>query len=192
MKKFFLSLVVGVMIFAGAGCVGSKLTSPFSQNEEVEGVWRLAFDLPSGWVMVKEYDAPRKEAVMPSQNVTRDLPTVIVQSTAKAIVKSGMPDAAVSNETYVTSSFAQIRVDKLDARRVIPSDAEDLGNGFSFADGKYYFLTASGEKYQFVITTNGEDDAAARSVILSAQPVTRYVDTPSAVTIEPDDVTTNE
>lgn len=191
MKQFFLAFTAIVLVLTGAGCAASNLWSSMSGSENVEGPWRLAFDLPEGWVMVKEYDEPRNEAITPSQTVSHDLETIILQSTEKAIVESGTPKDSVSAETYVTSEYTMIRVDRLDARRVIPSNAEDLGNGFSVAEGKYYFQTSSGEKYQCVVTNNGGDENLAKTIILSAKLVTVFTDTQAAASGE-NGVQTNE
>lgn len=201
MKHFFLSFVVGFLVLAGAGCAASNIFSSLSGSDVVEGKWRLAFDLPPGWVMVKEYDSPRKEAVTPSQDVTHDLATILLQSTEKAIVDHGTPGATVSTDTYVTSNYTEIRVDKLDTRRVIPSDATDLGKGFSYAEGKYYYQTESGEKYQFTVTASYENsvegydalnDSTVKAIVLSARPVTKYTDTQAAGSVDSGDVKTNE
>ncbi len=189
MKTFFSAFAVGMLVLMGGGCAASGIVSSITGNGNVEGKWRLAFELPAGWVMVGEYDAPKTDPVIPSQDVTRDAATIMLQSTEKAIVESGVPENTVSTETYVTSNYTFIRVDVLDARRVIPRDAENLGNGFFFAEEKYYFVTEAGEKYQFVISQNGGDDAVARAIILSAKPVTVFTDAPAEPTAE---VQTNE
>ena len=176
--------MLGGMLLAGGGC-----SSP-SQTAIVEGKWSLAFSLPEGWAVVKEYNEPRKEAVTPSQDVTHDLPTVVIQSTSKAIVRTSTPEATVLADSYVSSNFTKIVAYKLDPRRNVPSSATDLGNGF-FQDADavnvctgdnvcratFYYVTANDEKYQFTVYTNMQSTDAARAVILSAQPVTSFTDT---------------
>lgn len=185
MKKLFSALAIGGLVLMGGGCAASNVVSSIIGDDNVEGKWRLAFDLPEGWVMVAEYDEPRENIVTPDQNVTHDLPTVLLQSTSKAIVQGGAPDAAiVPAETYVTKDYSSIRVDRLDERRIIPKDAEDLGNGFSTSEGKYYFVSSSGEKYQFVITSDDKDLTDEIAVILSATTVTVFTDTPVEATAE--------
>jgi len=176
MKNIFISLVLGVLVLAGAGCAASGMISSLSGDANVEGKWKLAFDLPEGWAMVKEYDEPRIDAVTPSQEITHDLSTVILQNTSKAIVEGGLPKDTVSSDTYVTSAYTMIRADRLDPRRIIPKDAENLGNGFFLAEGKYYFQSSTGEKYQFVVTNNGGSEETARAIILSAKVVTVFTD----------------
>jgi hypothetical protein len=190
MKKLFSALALSGVVLVGGGCAASNIVSSIVNGDAVEGKWRLAFDLPENWVMVREYDKPREEAVTPRQNVTRDLPTILLQSTDKSIVQGGTPDVEkVPAETYVTADYSIIRVDRLDERRVIPKDAEDLGNGFSTSEGKYYFVSSSGEKYQFVITSDDEDLTDEIAVILSATTVTVFTDAPAEPTAE---VQTNE
>lgn len=169
-------MVLGVFVLAGAGCAASGVLSSLSGDSNVEGKWKLAFDLPEGWVMVKEYDEPRTSAVTPSQEVTNDISTIILQNTSKAIVEGGLPQDSVSPDTYVTSAYTMIRADRLDPRRIIPKDAENLGNGFFLAEGKYYFQSSTGEKYQFVVTNNGGSEEMAKAIILSAKVVTVFTD----------------
>lgn len=182
-KRFFGSLMLGAMLLAGGGCSSS------SQTATVEGKWRLAFALPEGWAMVKEYNEPRKETVTPDQNVTHDLSTVIIQSTSKAVARTSTPATTVPADTYVSSNFTKIVAYKLDPRRNIPSSATDLGNGFSqdtdvanvctgdnVCRATFYYVTPNDEKYQFTVYTNMQSTDAARAVILSAQPVTSSTD----------------
>ncbi len=190
MNTLVLALAMSGIVLLGGGCAASNIVSSVVGNADVEGKWRLAFDLPEGWVMVTEYNEPRESVVTPNQSVTRDLPTVILQSTEKAIVEGGTPDAAkVPAETYVVRDYSSIRVDRLDTRRIIPKDGEDLGNGFSTSEGKYYFVSASEEKYQFVITSDDNDLTDEIAVILSAVTVTDFIDAPAEPTAE---VQTNE
>ena len=175
------------MVLAGAGCAwggGAK-------NESVSGKWFLSFDLPEGWIMAEEYDAPRTEVVTPNQEVNQGMKTVVLQSTNKAIVPNGQaPTAEVSADTYVLENFTIIDVYKLDPRFVISKSAEDLGNGFAAADGKYFFTAPDGSRYQFVVKTNSQSDEIAKKVILSAKLVTDYTGTtPNATAGE---VSTNE
>lgn len=196
-KRLFGSLMLGVMLLAGGGCSSGSTT--------VEGKWRLAFNLPEGWAMVKEYNEPRKEVVTPSQDVTHDLPTVIIQSTSKAIARTSTPEATISTDTYVASNFSKIVAYKLDDRRKIPSSATDLGNGYyqdtdaanvctgdNICRATFYYVTSNEEKYQFTVYTNMQSTDAARAVILSAQPVTSFTDTAPAASATSSDVQTNE
>lgn len=193
MKKLLLSLGAVAVLLTGAGC-----SVPGASNSAgVEGKWNLAFDLPSGWTEVASYPTPNKVAVTPSTDVNHTMTTVVLQSTDKAIVRSGTPDAAVAVDSYVASNYTKIDVDRLDARRSIPKDAKDLGNGFFKAAAvaesdrsTYYFKTSTGEKYQFTVWVNGQDASVAESVILSSEPVTVFTDTVPPVSATGSDATT--
>lgn len=169
MKKLLLTL--GLLIAVGGGCVGA-LGDKFGGDKTVEGDWHLAFDLPDGWVMAVPYDEPDSEAIVPDQAIARDLNEVYLQSTDKAVIADGStPDAAVSTDTYVTSGYTQIRVTQMDTRRVIPSEAEDLGDGFLKLDGDFYLKTESAN-YKFDI--RGDDTDQAEDIILSAEVVNEF------------------
>lgn len=190
MNKLFSAVALSVIVLAGGGCAASNIVTSIIGEETVQGPWRLAFDLPEGWAMVKEYDEPTTSAIAPDPNVTRDLQTVIVQSTNKVILQGARPDVSlVSEDTYVIADYSLIRIDRLDERRVIPRDAEDLGDGFAVSEGKYYFTAESGEKFQFTITSDDNDLTDEIAVIRSAKLVTEFTDTPAAPTAE---VQTNE
>lgn len=172
MKHIFFGAIL--MVFLGAGCVGRG-----TENAAVSGKWFLSFDLPEGWVMTAEYDSPRSAAVIPTQEVSPAMKTVVLQSTDKAIIFSGrLPSAEVPAESYVLENYTAIDVYKLDPRYVMSTAAQDLGNGFSTVDGRYFFTASDGSRYQFVIKTNGQSDDLARQVILSAQLVTNDISTP--------------
>lgn len=180
MKRLFLGLIGLVLI--GAGCI------PVA-NKPVDGKWRLAFDLPSGWVMVVPYEVPGKgETLKPlSDGVRRDDSEIYLQSTDKAICwSSGGPCA----EGSVLNEGQQIRVTVLDARRKLDlKELTDLGHGFYLkpgstapADGPellardiYYFVSDT-NTYEFRYTG---DASIVKKVILSAKVVTHYTDLPT-------------
>ncbi len=181
MKKLFALL--GVLLLVGGGCLS---LGKLGNDKVVAGDWHLAFDLPSGWVMVVPYQTPNTEPVVPSQAVDRDNNEVYLQTTDKAIVIGGIaPEAEVPAETYVTlSGQTQIRVSQLDPRRVVPSEAEDLGDGFfklkmceagedcqlgGRSNYDYYFKTDSAN-YKFIVY--GDDTKLAEDIISSAEVVT--------------------
>jgi len=180
MKKMILGLCALVLL--GGGCAMAPSV--------VEGNWYLAFDLPSGWVMVPDYTVGN--VALPSQeDVNREVSDVILQSVDKTIWTSlgrapSEEETAIMGE-YVMEDYSIIRVLRIDTRRVVPSEAEDLGNGFYklklCEDGEdcqiggrynydYYFISDAGNKYQFMITTNGQSYDSAEEIILSAQEVT--------------------
>jgi hypothetical protein len=178
MKKALFGLFILVLI--GGGCVF---------NRPVEGDWFLAFDMPEGWVMVKSYMLG-SEAIPINDAITRDISEIVIQSTSKGVYYStgSMPDELTLQRIgeIETENFSYIRVLKLDDRRIIPSDAEDLGDGFSklkicddggecTAGGRYnydYYLQTENGKFQFLITLKGHDIDEAEDLILSAQEVT--------------------
>lgn len=180
MKKLILGLCALVLL--GGGCA----TTP----SVVEGNWYLAFDMPSEWVMVPDYTAGN--VTFPSEgDVSIENNDVILQSVGKTIwTSSGRApsegEVAIMGE-YVTEDYSMIRVLRLDTRRVVPSESEDLGNGFFklklCEDGEdcqiggrynydYYFVTEAGNKYQFMVTTNGQNIETSEEIILSAKEVT--------------------
>lgn len=193
MKKLFATFAAALVLL-GAGCADRIPLISDPEPETVSGNWVLVFDLPEGWVMVEDYSEPRTTPAFPSLDVTHDQPDVIIQSTSKAIVAGGIaPDASVDAATYVSSDFTQIRAFHLDERRIVPSEAEDLGDGWYrlklCEDGEdctiygqhnydYYYVTETA-KYKFSITTNGQDVSDAVDVIQSAQEVTVFTDGPT-------------
>lgn len=181
MKKVLFGLFALVLL--GAGCMPTA---------KVQGDWYLAFDLPQDWVMVRQYN-PTSELAPVAEGITRDLSDIVLQSTpANVYVSPGyLPNEedlgeGVTRDDLKTDDFTSIRVLKLDARRVVPSEAEDLGGGFYreqlCEDGgecqiggksnyQYYFVSEAGEKYQFIIVQQGQELKVAEEVILSAKPV---------------------
>jgi len=176
MKKMILGFCALVLL--GAGC-----TTPGST---VEGDWFLAFDMPDEWVMVEHYKMG-SEAMSLEEGVNLEIFDVVIQSTDMGVYTSSgyMPEDSQLEEIggVVTENFTYIRVLKIDSRRVVPSEAEDLGNGFYkeqlCEDGgecqiggqsnyQYYFVTEDA-KYQFMITQRDQDLEVAEGVILSAR-----------------------
>ncbi len=167
------------LVLVGAGCSGGEKTD----NKVVEGDWILAFDLPEEWVMVAQYDATG-DGINLEKEITRSDSDVVLQSTNQSILNgSGAVPDDLDMETVVTENFVEINATHLDARRVVPSEGEDLGNGFSklklCEDGgdcqngsssnyEYYYQTEE-EKFKFTIDLNGRELTEAENVILSAQ-----------------------
>lgn len=194
MKRLFLSIGAAVLLLTGAGCA-SNIVSSITGGGSVEGKWKLAFDLPSGWVQIAGYSQPSEVLPTLSQDVNHTMGMVTLQSTEKPIARTSTPDASIAAESYVTSNYTKIDVDWLDARRSIPKDATDLGNGFWRAapvandcvpgscTTTYYLQTESGEKYLFTVWQVGQEPSVAEAVILSAKPVTVFTDSVPAATI---------
>ncbi len=178
MKKYLLGFL-GLLIM-GAGCL------PVA-NKTVNGPWQLAFDLPSGWVMVQPYTVAGIGDARPlNQAVRRDDSEVYLQSTDKAICyTSGGPCAAGS-----VSEGEQIHVTVLDPRRKLDlTELTDLKDGFYMkagsterADGPevmsrdiYYYKT---DKATYQFKFSGDADSV-KKIILSAELVTHFTDVPS-------------
>lgn len=194
MKRLLLSLGAAVLLLTGAGCA-SNIVSSITGGGAVEGKWKLAFDLPSGWVQVAGYAQPNEELPTLSQDVNHTMGMVTLQSTEKPIARTTKPAESISSESYVTSNYTKIDVDWLDARRSVPKDATDLGNGFWKAvpvandctpgscTTTYYLQTEAGEKYMFTVWQVGQELSAAEAVILTARPVTVFTDSVPTATV---------
>lgn len=182
MKKALIVLVVGLAV-AGFGCAEQPVASPrTSENgtslvakEKVEGVWHLAFNLPSGWVMVPQYieDSNKKPT---DSTVDNQMTDVVLQSTDKTVALTG--SSPLAEGTYVTDDYTYIRAFRLDKSSVIPAEAVDIGNGFSkFEQGVNVTFYMRGEyaNYKFVVYWDEQDLAVAQGVITSAKEVTDFV-----------------
>jgi len=164
MKKLLLGIVALVLV--GAGCL------PIA-NKPVNGQWRLAFELPSGWIMVAPYSVPGKsEKLSPlDEQVERDDSEIYLQSSNKAIcwMSGNCAEGSVSEGE-------QIKVSALDAHRVLDlKELKDLGNGFYVRLDKadVYYLITDSAKYQFIAVGKAE---TFKEIILSAKVVTHYTD----------------
>lgn len=173
MKQLFY-IMIASFILVGAGCFGGN------RDES----WSLSFELPEGWVQYAAGD--QGFAGNPSAEITPNTPEVAVQSTENSIYISGETERAEYREKPVQSEdYTVIRAFKLDPRRVIDDEAEDLGKGFyrlkkceegencqeGGAHNYIYYFEKGPSKYQFIIITNGQSVEAAEEVILSAKPV---------------------
>lgn len=177
MKKLLVSLIGLVLV--GAGCL------PVA-NKPVDGKWQLAFDLPSGWVMVVPYEVSGTGTAKPvSDGIRRDDSEIYLQSTDRPICySSGGPCAEGS-----ASEGDQVRVSVLDShRRLDVTELKDLGRGFYLkagpttpADGPEllardtYYLKTDKATYQFSYMGNAE---MVKKIILSAKEVTHFTDIP--------------
>lgn len=186
MKKFILA--VSLLLTLGAGCLGQGSNSP----KTVEGNWFVSFDLPSGWVMVKPYEDPEDRVITPSQSVDTSNNDIFIQNTDKAILVSSVaPTEAVPGDSYVrlADGYVRLEVTRLDPRRLIPDEAEALGNsyyklkvcddgGACQANGRYnyeYYLKSETANFKFVVYANQDQLELAEKIILSGQMVTNPV-----------------
>lgn len=186
MKKLLLGFATLTLL--GAGCAGVLTGKP------VTGEWALAFDMPEGWVMVQPYQASATPI-----NIDGDIEAtdseVYVQSTSAHILTGGVgieEDRASLFGDYLTydDSWTQIQVLRLDPRRVIPGEAEDLGDGFfketlceeggectQYGASRFvYYLKTEGTNYKFTVLSSNADMTDAEEVILSAQVVEETVE----------------
>lgn len=146
-------LFAATIALVGAGCLGGG-------NKPVEGDWVLTFDLPKDWVMVAPY-----------QDEDIDLETGIERTDSEVWLQENDATTPV------------IKVSHLDTRRVIPSEAEDLGDGFfrqtvcDEAQGQEclgvepyeYYLESESSKYKFIIDTELVDRSTVEDIIFSAE-----------------------
>lgn len=183
-------ILLGALLLIGAGCLSN--TKQTASEEEIvyeKGDWYLSFDLPSGWIMTTQYKMGAEDPAL--DDISTDLKDIVLQSTEKSVFTSAgiiseEEQVRVDEGKVVTDDFAYIRVLKLDSRRIVPSEAEDLGDGFykvKLCDdggecqlgGSYnydYYFVSGDTKYQFLIILEGQSIEVAEKVILSAQPVT--------------------
>ena len=179
MKKLFVA--VGMFMLIGAGCFGIGEKS--AKNAIVIGDWTLAFDLPADWVMVSPYAVG--SAVNLDNKIEKTQNEVYLQSTDKAVLFGDQESDEPGTET-ISENVAKISVSRLDARRVEPDTAVDLGNGFSLVkicedNGECrqgdklnyeYYLTLDDVKYKFVVLDKGIDRGIIEKIITSAKKVT--------------------
>ncbi len=187
MKKTLLFSLCAIVLL-GAGCL-SKLPFNLGEKAAVEGAWDLAFDLPSGWTLAAPYDNDELESVKFSlKEVTQADSEIYLQASDKPIyLSSGETPEAISNlvnENKAVVDQGLIKVTKLDERRLIPSEAEDIGHGISQIklcdDGgecqvggrlNYdFYLEINNAKYKFI--TYNITRKEAENIISSAKVVT--------------------
>lgn len=182
MKKAFAVFVVGLAV-VGFGCAEAPKAAPQTSDngtsliaeEKVEGVWHLAFDLPTGWVMVPQYteddDKKPTEGIIDNQ-----MTDVVLQSTDKIIALTGSSE--LEEGTYVTDGYIYIRAFRIDKSSIIPAEAEDIGNGFSKLEkgvNLTYYMRGEYANYKFVVYWDEQEISVAEGVITSAKEVTDFV-----------------
>ena len=118
------------------------------------------------------YSGYSKNVVDPSTlSIDRKMTDVVIQSTNLPIVLPGKT-AGKDVTSFVDKDYSYIRIYRYDVNLTkMPSDATDLGNGFSKVekDGKttYYFKGQYGN-YKFVVVQDGQEISVAEKVILTA------------------------
>lgn len=175
--KLKLFIPVFALVLLGAGCFGGD------KVEEVRGDWLLSFDLPNEWVMVSPYD--QDEGVKLNKDINREFSEVILQNTDKTIWRGDLPEDISELPEFVSDSYIYISVTQLDPRRVIPSEAVDMGDHFyrfdpcsvaedcggASAPVYTYYLEHADRKYQFNVFIKDADSEDAQKLIFSAQRV---------------------
>ena len=175
MKRIF-ALLFGLLLI-GAGC----------STGAVEGDWYLTFDLPDEWVMVQAY----KEGNSPEGvKVTDDQVEIFLQSADTHMIFGGRApepeEVALISKEVQSDDMIKISVTRLDSHRLVPSEAEDLGDGWysiepcggEECDGAgqnymtHYLETEEGDKYLFRPYVSGREFAEAEEVIFTAEEVT--------------------
>ncbi len=178
MKK--LALLFLPLLLVGAGCATS-------QNQEVaDQSWHLTFELPEGWVETTAYnDGDVRNA---EKELTKELGDIYIQSTNKTVLRGGAAAGEIetlSEEQIESENYSLIHAFALSQRRAIPSEAEDLGNGFykvqvcsegeeceQYGGTLYdYYLKGENANYQFKVYERGNGENQSESVILSATEV---------------------
>jgi hypothetical protein len=157
MKKLFLGAFA--MLLLGAGCLGGS---------RVESDWVLGFKSMDGWHMVNAYD-DRDNLEDMQREFAFDAVDVVVQSTDKFVFTGDVPTNTEGYGEFVADKYIKITIERMDLRRRIPGEAEDIGNGFFKASDTEYYLELPDEKYQFLVEAEGEDLSKAETLILSAQ-----------------------
>ncbi len=154
------------------------------------GDWHLVFDLPSGWVAAAPYDAPEDKIVTLQRDLSADMNEVVVQNTDRPVVLASDVDdveESVPVDSYTSSNYVKVSVLQLDARRKIPSEAEDLGNGYfrvklcedgggCTTGGKWnyeWYLKTATASYRFTAVSDGTDFSAVEGIVRGATEATR-------------------
>lgn len=185
--KNILLLGLASVLLLGAGCA-SNLS--LGGDKEVEGDWDLVFNLPSGWVMAAPYDSDELEEDNFALNtdVGQSDSEIFLQASDKPVylTASDTPEVIAGFEAAgeVVVNKPVVKVTRLDERRLIPDEAEDVGRGYSRVklceDGEscqtggrlnydYYYETEDG-KYKFVAYHMTWQEA--EDIITSAEVVT--------------------
>lgn len=175
MKKLLFAFAL--LLSIGAGCL------PVA-NKPVEGDWYLAFNLPEGWIMVEPYHIGDDTSL--ETDISRENSELVLQNSDKPLCQtSGAP--CPEGSIPLEGDLMRVRVMKLDSRRVLPENLEDLGKGFyrlklcednedcriAGAGNYEYYLKADDANYKFMYAG---DTKTAEKVIKSAKVVTKFTD----------------
>jgi len=184
MKKPIIYALCALLL-VGFGCSSSPADDETTSDTSSD--WWLGFDLPEGWVMVRHYSWD--QLISEQEPIDTSLTDVVLQSTDKNIIQSSgwWPDDEQFEELggedqFTGEDYTHIRVVRFASNSVIPSEAEDLGDGFYRVEmceegedctiggsSRYeYYLELEDNKYKFYISQRDQDLSVAEEVIFSA------------------------
>ena len=157
MKKLLL-LMIG-LVLVGAGC-GQKT---------VDSEWRLGFiEADENWHLVSAYrDRDNLEELQ--DELDYDSVDAVIQTTPNFIFTGEVPEDTSGYGDFVTEDYIKITMERMDPRRNLPRDAEDIGKGFYKVSETEYYLELADEKYRFLVELEGRDASEAEALILSAR-----------------------
>ncbi len=157
MKQLFIALIAIMLV--GAGCLGSG---------SVESDWVLGFTKMDGWHLVNAY-TDRDERADMERDLKFDSVDAVIQTTSDFIVTGDVPETTERYGAFVSENYIKITMERMDARRRVPSDAEELGKGFLKVSETEYYLQLPDETYRFLIEAEGRSLEEAEALILSAK-----------------------
>lgn len=174
MKKIIFTLALS-FILVGAGCSSNR----------VEGDWYLNFDLPEEWTMSVRSTGDFYNNL--HQQITRDLNEILLQDNQDLVYIGTDEEIPTSEDFNVrTENFTFIEVTRLDERRLIPREAEEISlnifrnqlcgyEGRDCRDLQYefeYFFEKEDRKFRFIITGDNIDQSTIENIITSSRLVT--------------------
>lgn len=178
MKRILLASLFA-LVLVGFGCAGGGAR---------DDRWRISFQLPENWVMYGSGD--RGYVSQPGAEITKETSEIVLQNTKDALypiyggpVKEGVTE--FGGMPIRTTGYTAIRVLRLDSRRVISKDAEEVAKNLyrvkECEEGEpcterdayqyVYFYEKGDEKYKFIIYSDEGKEQDAIDVILSAKAV---------------------
>jgi hypothetical protein len=180
MNKLFLGALALVLV--GGGCLGAAGGSDVAQDD-----WFLSFDMPEGFVMTAPYVDGGTPVLL---EVDRDMGEIYVQSSSKHQIWGGAapePEDIAKIGEVESENMMKISVRLLDERRIVPSEATDLGDGFfinefcedetdcqlgGLLNDEYYLVTPENNfLFRVNLRSDEYDQELAEEIIMSAQVV---------------------
>ncbi len=180
MKKLFTT--IGLVLLMGAGCMGSFGSD--AQSEPERETWWLTFDLSSEWVIAPAYDD--EQLIDVQDAIRKEVNEIYIQNTSKNIwLTEGQSPTEEEiqklggDEAIVYEDFTLIHIMRLDKRRVLPEEREQLQANFSriqvcdtectSGQGEFrYYFEGEKENYQIDVYQKGQELAVAEDIIFTA------------------------